>query len=399
MIQILTYSGQNEEFTGNNVIINSIHDAHSLDDFEINLIYLNDQELWKNKTGHEDRINLMDDLESLSYMIQNSDRTQFVIVFPQNITYQYFYSGGDYIRKSELKNMIGEFTNIIGTLVEWIKVIPLIYENTVSDVCGEKMEAAFYFNIDDDVLIKSSSGKNVALGQGNMVLTTLDVCDYKDLIAFLKKVGLLQERADVPEWMEGIRMFDDTQQIDLIRDNQIKIQEAESNIASAKEVLDKNNRYKSILYTTGDELVDVVLEILGEMLGYDFSDFVDKKKEDFLANIGNDVFIGEIKGVNHNVKSENVSQLDVHYQSYIEEHDVPEEQVHALLIMNHQKKKPLSEREPVHDAQIKLAQRNGSLIIDTYMLLKMFEKYKNREIDSEQCIDILRNNVGLLIDI
>ena len=64
MIQILTYSGQNEEFTGNNVIINSIHDAHSLDDFEINLIYLNDQELWKNKTGHEDRINLMDDLES-----------------------------------------------------------------------------------------------------------------------------------------------------------------------------------------------------------------------------------------------------------------------------------------------------------------------------------------------
>lgn len=49
---------------------------------------------------------------------------------------------------------------------------------------------------------------------------------YKDLVAFLKEVGLIQERTDAPEWMEGITMFDDTQQIDLIRDNRIKIQEA-----------------------------------------------------------------------------------------------------------------------------------------------------------------------------
>ena len=399
MIQILTYSGNNEEFTGNNVIINSIHDARSLDDFEINVIDLKDQQLWKSRFDTQITINTIEDLKSLSLMIQHSDKSKIIILFPQNSIYQYDYWRETYREEKELKNMTSELMGIISTLVKWVNVIPLIYENTVSDVCGEKMEAAFYFNVDDDVLIKSSSGKNVACGQENILLTTLDISAYKDLVAFLKKVGLIQKRTDVPEWMEGITMFDDTQQIDLIRDNRIKIQEAESNIASAKEVLDKNNRYKSILYTTGDELVDVVLEILGEMLGYDFSDFVDKKKEDFLANIGNDVFIGEIKGVNHNVKSENVSQLDVHYQSYIEEHDIPEEQVHALLIMNHQKKKPLSEREPIHEAQIKLAQRNRSLIIDTYMLLKLFEKYKNGEIDSEQCIDILKNNIGFLTGI
>ena len=89
-------------------------------------------------------------------------------------------------------------------------------------------------------------------------------------------------------------MFDDIQQLDLIRENREKIQMAEQEIDKAKKVMDQNNRYKSILYTTGDELVEVVLEILGQLLDYDFSQFEDKKNEDFLAEIGNDVFIGEM---------------------------------------------------------------------------------------------------------
>ena len=160
--------------------------------------------------------------------------------------------------------------------------------------------------------------------------------------------------------------------------------------------MDQNNRYKSILYTTGDELVEVVLEILGQLLDYDFSQFEDKKNEDFLAEIGNDVFIGEIKGVNHNVKSENISQLDVHYQGYLDNNDIQPENVHALLIMNHQKNKPVADREPVHERQVNLAIRNKSLIIDTYMLLKLFEKFKRNEINQDECKDILKNNIGIL---
>ena len=66
---------------------------------------------------------------------------------------------------------------------------------------------------------------------------------------------------------------------------------------------------KSVLYTNGDELVQVVFEILEELLGCDLSQFVDLKKEDFLFTIEDTTFIGEIKGVNSNVKNPNITQL------------------------------------------------------------------------------------------
>lgn len=216
------------------------------------------------------------------------------------------------------------------------------------------------------------------------------------MINFLKAIGLIHENVDVPQWMEGIHMFDDIRQIDVIRESREKIQEAQNAIKAAEDIMSQNERYKSILYTSGDKLVEVVLDILGQMLGYDFSVFEDKKKEDFLAEIGDDVFIGEIKGVNHNVKSENVSQLDVHYQSFLEDSGKSENHVFALLIMNHQKNKDLTKREPVHENQVKLAKRNGSLIIDTFVLLKLFEKYKSEEISREYCMQLLKNNTGIL---
>ena len=216
------------------------------------------------------------------------------------------------------------------------------------------------------------------------------------MINFLKAIGLIHENVDVPQWMEGIHMFDDIRQIDVIRESREKIQEAQNSIKAAEDIMSQNERYKSILYTSGDKLVEVVLDILGQMLGYDFSVFEDKKKEDFLAEIGDDVFIGEIKGVNHNVKSENVSQLDVHYQSFLEDSGKSENHVFALLIMNHQKNKDLTKREPVHENQVKLAKRNGSLIIDTFVLLKLFEKYKSEEISREYCMQLLKNNTGIL---
>lgn len=133
------------------------------------------------------------------------------------------------------------------------------------------------------------------------------------------------------------------------------------------------------------------------MLRCDLSQFEDKKKEDFLIEMNGFVFIGEIKGVNHNVKSENISQLDVHYQGYLEDNeDKNSDCVKALLIMNHQKNKALSAREPVHERQISLAERNGSLIIETITLLRMFEKYLAGSLSHEECLVLLKINTGLL---
>ena len=64
--------------------------------------------------------------------------------------------------------------------------------------------------------------------------------------------------------------------------------------------------------------------------------------------------------------------------------------------MNHQKNKPVIERENVHEQQINLAKRNGSLIIESYILLKMYDKYTKNELTREECINMFQEE-GLLV--
>lgn len=168
-------------------------------------------------------------------------------------------------------------------------------------------------------------------------------------------------------------------------------------IGQAQAIIDKNNRLKSILYTTGDELVELVFEIFEEILDCDLSGFVDLKKEDLLIETEEVIFIGEIKGVNSNVKSTNISQVDTHYHDYLETHtEVEENKLKALLIINHQKNKAIKEREPVMEQQINLAKRNNSLIVETYILLRVLELYRNNKVTKKKIISILKKKEGLL---
>ena len=164
------------------------------------------------------------------------------------------------------------------------------------------------------------------------------------------------------------------------------------------EKLAKNLRYKSVLFETGEALVIVVFEILEKMLKYDLSSFVDEKDEDFRIIFNDVTFIGEIKGITSNVKSENVSQLDVHCQTYIDSLDEEgkSENIKGILIINPLRNKPLNQRDNVHEKQIQLAKRNGSLIVTTDVLLNLFAAYLESHISTEKIIELLKNKIGLL---
>lgn len=109
-------------------------------------------------------------------------------------------------------------------------------------------------------------------------------------------------------------------------------------------------------------------------------------------------FIGEIKGVTSNIKSEYVSQVDVHYHGYMDELEErkQEENVRQMLIVNPFRTKPIAERDPVDQRQIDLATRNGCLIIETNTLLRIFEKFRRNEMTTEQCISVFGTTTGLL---
>ena len=128
------------------------------------------------------------------------------------------------------------------------------------------------------------------------------------------------------------------------------------------------------------------------------SEFQDEKKEDFLIKLDGVTFIGEIKGITSNVKSEHVSQLDVHFQGYqdnLQENNCVEN-VKALLIINPFRNKRPIEREPIHEIQENLAKRNGSLIITTDNLLKMYDAFINGVIDGDTIKREFISQTGIL---
>lgn len=395
-IQVITYSGKEVKYNGNVVKQNSLHDIQSLDEFDINVIDLSANTLWKYDENSTETINSISDFISISEMITNSKKSKLVILYPQNCNFTYIRYSSQH--NEELKNMLNPLSKkILVKLFQPLSNIELVYENTRTSLQAKEFLASFYFKNADEALLTSVSNKPTTIMVKNVVLSTLCVDNIEKLIVLLSELGLLEEKQEVPEWFSEISMFDDYKQKEIIQESTEKIELEQKKIGQAQEILDNNNRLKSVLYMTGDELVELVFEIFEEILDCDLSGFVDLKKEDLLIETEEVIFIGEIKGVNSNVKSTNVSQVDTHYHDYLETHpEVAENKLKSLLIINHQKNKAIKEREPVMEQQINLAKRNNSLIVETYTLLRVLELYRSDRVTKEKIIDVLKKSEGLL---
>ena len=370
-----------------------------MDEFDINIIDLSDCRIWENNSNNTRSINCLDDFKSISTMILTKKTSEVIVLLPQNLTFRYYYNYGKFNKFNELKNILNDvMQSILNYLYFPFLELEINYENTRTKVDNIELCASFYFTDTADKVLLSSvkSNKITTIRQGDVVISTLSIKTYGQLFSFLREIKLISNREEIPVWIKDEKMFDDVQQLEIIEYNNNIIQDANNKILQAEKTLQKNERYKSILYTSGDELVEVVFEILEQMLGWDLSNFVDMKKEDFNYKFNGNTYIGEIKGINSNVKNANVSQLDNHVAEYKDEHEEDVGEIVSLLIINHQRNRPLSEREPVNDQQIKLALRNESLIVETNSLLRLFEKYVNQEISRDDCLSILTIQKGLL---
>lgn len=186
------------------------------------------------------------------------------------------------------------------------------------------------------------------------------------------------------EWLEEISFYNDK-----------KLLSEKHNIESQ---LENNRKIKSGLFSTGDELVNCVFQILKEILDSrdDLDSFNDINEEDFLIKKNNITFIGEIKGVQTNVRGNHVDQINKHRMNYLQKNT--QENVKGLLIINHQRLKHLNQRENIPNAHIKTAESYGCLIIETKTLLKLYEEYLNNKLYSADCKELFSNKVGLLTE-
>lgn len=407
MIQLIS---NNEVFKNDKDIqISRLDSPKNFGDFELNIIDLNYQGIWSSRTKSSEGsstintdIHALQEFRLISTMIFHTKK-DVLFFLPGDIDILYGSDRQDSRKSSNMKKRLNLFSR-------WMKELDgnfdynygIIYAETKSKL-GSTVLTSFYvfssYSNQEGILFNESKTNKTIIKENNILRSTVIVENNEELKDLLTYLGYINNiRMDVPKWMEDVKMFDDEKQKQIIENSKTIIEQENLNIYSAEMKLESNDYIKSILYTQSDSLVETVFEIIEEIFNCDLSDFEDEKLEDFNFKANGKYYVGEIKGVTSNVKNENVSQLDVHYQRFIDENpDIDTENIYALLIMNHQRKKPIREREPVHINQIRLAKRNGSLIIETYELLKMLEELRNGNLSNEECIKMLSNKeAGIL---
>ncbi len=399
-VQIISYRLL-DNFKAEWLVNSEIANPSSLDEFDVTIIDLTDEELWRNRSNGCQTVNSISDLRNLVMMIGNSKNTKIIFLLPNNITFKNSWvpSKSRYVHTIYFKNILRDFETYFLKNIFKIPIKNIVFENTKTIINGVNYIANFFFSQEDEILTASQgSSKATTVSIEEKILTFLNINNLEKLKSFLLQLNLIDNREAHPEWFSTIKMFDDVELNKKITTNEKIINNSKVEINNSKSGLEKNNRFKSVLYTNSDELVKVVFEILEEILVCDLSEFIDQKKEDFIIKKTKVTFLGEIKGVSSNVKSEHISQLDVHLQMYqdkLEEENLTEK-VKSLLIINHQRNKDLVSRSTIHNNQIRLAKRNNSLIIETFVLLKFYEKFINGQVKSDFVIELFSKKCGKL---
>ena len=386
----------------------SLSNPFAVDMYDVNIVDLTNMCIWRNRGNDYHSIEFIKDFRSFKSIAQNSKSSVIVYVLPQNLQFFYNYFQGRYLASIHLKDIIDSLTeDLLATILPLDMRGALIFENSLSGINGEKFSSSFSFLPDwvaqnkVTVLTQADgSQKATTVSSGRYIITTLQITrNEQKLLTYLQGLHLLKETSDnYPDWLLVHDILDDQDLKTQIANCRMRISEDEQTINLAEKKRQENLKYKSILVETGDTLVETVFRILEELLAVDLSGFIDEKKEDFLFSCNDVSFIGEIKGISTNVKSENVSQVERHFQAYQDklQDEGRQETVKQLLIINPFRNKPLDQRDPVHGNQINLAKRNGCLIILTETLLTIFERFRNRQITTSDIKKVFSEKTGLL---
>nr|WP_314564042.1 hypothetical protein [uncultured Campylobacter sp.] len=364
----------------------------SFDEFDINVIDLNSPNLWS--FNHEDKKcnKAIYCIKTLKEIMDNSKKSISIILMPANTKASLLHSGGLTTQTILIKDIINQINYGLRELT--LSDARLRYEPSTTIIDERKFYSDFVF---DDVgceTIKWSNGGKSTIVKHNERLysTTLLIKnatnDLEILVSFI--VSRFQ-KSDVPDWFNGFEYLDDA----MLKNKRNKLLDIYRQIEDIDKQIDENNKFKSILYSNGDELIGVVKEILVDIFKLQDDYFIDVKKEDFRFKFRDISFMVEIKGINTNVKNSNIAQCKKHVTDFlIAEDTMSPNDVKGLLIINPQRDIEPSKREPIHADQISYAKSEGILIITTLELLKLYQAYTKDEVVSNKCFETFKNNVG-----
>lgn len=403
-IQYISFDGEERQNSNEQIEYSKFNNFTSFKEYDLNIISLQNSNIWTYEGSQLKSVDCINDFISLNKQIQNAGQSKTLIVLPQNHIFYYYrvLNTEDYVYKQQLKDCIQIWfeyilsNSLLGSRFNLSNC--LFFDNSNTKIGNKEILSVFAFYFKES--ITKSIGENCTTIRLNnkIFLTGLNFkqSDF-DLDTFLMQIGLLKKSEPIPDWLNEYKVLNDDELEKDLENEKEKLLSVKNKISDIKMQMQNNLHYKKALTASGAELVKIVFDMLEEMLDYDLSHFKDIKKEDFLVEKNENVFIGEIKGISTNVKSANITQLEKHYQDYLEDHpETNVDNVKALLIINPLRNLEISEREEIHENQIKLAERYSSLIITTEILIKLFEKLRKGEIDPDKIIELLMSKSGQL---
>ena len=310
-----------KKYQDEEIKVSTFSNFEDFDNFDINVISFNNKFTWRNYNNTCTKIEVSDDFEHIKKIISDSTNSKVLFICPQNYTFEYDFSSFDkFFNKSIL--LKDNILNIRDIIYNYEYIPNFLYAKTKTKILNYDVSSDFYFSKNNFKMItKSDTGnKDTTLEiTANLFCTLLDLDTFENntlLKDFIKTYIFKEEKENIPEWVINYNFFNDYK----LKEKKILI-EAEIlkknlELEENTEELKRNNYYKSILFSTGDNLVEIIVEILEEIFEIDLSNFIDTHQEDMLIELDDVAFIIEIKGVSGSVKNQHVSQVDLHLQKY-----------------------------------------------------------------------------------
>jgi len=389
-IQFIT---ENFKENSPNITVSTFNHHNAFNSFDFNVIDFNKKCLWDYDTiRNEYKADSL--LDSLKDSIWGAnDKTKFIFLIPQNLKIDVDIVNQDYL--SNHRDLVENYFHQLSAIN-----FSLILGSNTTKIENNGVSADFYFKKSNlfEIIKTNSNGDAIIIQKDNFIFTTLHITDLSSLNFLINEINMFNKKIEAPVWLDDFKFFRDQDQLNLIEIYENQIKNIDEKISVAKGILEENNKFKSVLYTNEDVLVDVVFEMLEELLDCDLSGFVDVYDEDFFIEKGDISFIGEIKGVGSNAKNQHLSQLNDHSEKkgdmLKKEGIVPN--LKQILIINTFRNMPLDERPEIEEETINKAKNMyGSLIIKTVDLLNLFEMFKKGFLTSEEIIERFKNDVGL----
>lgn len=389
------------------LVLNSLRAPAEFDAFDVNVICLGEEDFWKNSRGNSsDRVDSNPDLDSIAKLALRTKSTVVLVLPYDNIRFSYVGSHGfGDLDTILIKDMLDRVQAIAFQAVGPHIVKGGIVYGSGTTVVGQcNLPSYFFLDGDWDEVITTTEPpalKPTTVNDGGVIVTTLPILASEE--AFSAFLGLLfvgSPDADAPAWFRELPpMLDDALYLEEIARQEAVIVEAAEKAADARSRLEENDKWKSVLYANGDQLEDVVREMLGELFRWDWRLFEDHGTSDFIFEHEGVCYAGEIKGENSNVVNSHLSQLDLNCNIDEEAGRIPEGlPCCRLLIANTFRKKPPAERPAVDEKQVGLARdKYGCLIVTTPVLLGLFGGVRSGEVPLQHVIELL-SRTGILLE-